>query len=80
MIGDIAVRRGQVYRVPRRGKPARHVKVAGVQRTEPRQPKASYYLVTRSGRRVEPKGAMLYQRWLEWRDGAWRFPSSWEGA
>jgi len=72
----IRVTKGQTYRVRRRGRAARHVVVAGVRKGQ--QPKASYYLVTGSGRRVEAKRAPLRVTWLTWRDKAWSVPSSWE--
>ena len=53
-----AVRRGDVYRIPRPGKPPVFVRIASVRLNRTRrgdQPKALYYRITRSGVRVGPK-------------------------
>ena len=49
----ITVRSGEVYRVPRRGKQAVFVRILRV--TKGQQPKAFYFRVTKSGKRVGPK-------------------------
>ena len=67
---------GQTYRVPRAGKPARMVRIAGIRRGQ--QPKVSYYLVSRTGKRVESLRTPLYMAWMQWVDGAWRVPAGWE--
>ena len=72
----IRVAKGQIYRVPRRGKAARHVQVAGVRKGQ--QPKASYFLVTRTGNRAEAKSTPLRVTWLTWDGRAWVPPAQWE--
>jgi hypothetical protein len=72
----IAVKTGQIYRVPRNGKPAHHVKIVRV--TKGQQPKARYILVTRSGKRKTPKSAHPIVAWLQWSDGSWQMPLGWE--
>jgi hypothetical protein len=67
---------GQVYRVPRRGKPARHVRLTRVRGLKGPQPKAAYIEVTRSGRK---KGKITNLTWLQW-DATrkkWSVPPHW---
>lgn len=72
----IAVKAGQFYRVRRRGKPARFVRIKRVTRTTPRRPPTvSYEEYTRTGRR---KSRASIDSPLTWLDGAWRMRSSFE--
>lgn len=89
---SIAVRRGQRFRVKTRkpGKKAQHVQIVGI-KNGASQPRVTYRLVTRSGRPKPPKESWsrhalrsnakhppVARAWLQWRDGAWRPPESWE--
>lgn len=67
-----------MYRVPRQGKPARHIRIVRLIQPRSRQPKVRYVLVTKSGKRKQPKGAVLPVSWLVWRDGAWHMPPGFE--
>jgi hypothetical protein len=62
-ITRIGVAAGQCYRVPRAGKPARHVVVARVTGKNSNQPKALIYEVTRGGVR---KDKDTFPHWLQW--------------
>ena len=77
----VAVAKGQCYRVPRPGKPARHVVVAKVVGPDSDQPKAMLYEITRGGQRKgtlrvvtsrdlegKPKASVpnLFPHWLQW--------------
>lgn len=88
----IAVATGQVYRVPRPGKVAARIRVSRVLTSDRRQPKVLYQVISKSGKptkrtwyRIEDKATGKPKRrelkrmhWLQWRDGAWRLPGSWE--
>lgn len=69
----ITARRGEIYRVPRVGKPAAYVRILGVRRGD--QPKVRYRRVTKAGGRRS--GELEALRWLQWREGAWRLPADW---
>lgn len=70
---------GQVYRVPREGKPAHHVKVLRVAGKKTHQPKIHYVLVTKSGKR-KPLGSGLTHlvTWMTWDGKAWSPPGVWQ--
>ena len=65
----LAVKAGQHYKVPRAGKPARHVRVLRVRGKNSRQPTAVYVEVTRSGRKKVR--AIEAVRWLQWNGKQW---------
>jgi len=83
----VAVEAGQVYRIPRPGKPAQWVKVKAVDVKDPNQPKIRYVPITRTGaekslglgdqRKWDKKVATIPTR-AQFRDGAWRAPPGWE--
>ena len=72
---DVAVAAGDTFRVPRAGKPARHVRIVRVQRAANQSPCAYYVEVTRTGRR---KSGDTIRHVLTWRDGAWRMSNFFE--
>ena len=67
-------RAGQVYKVPRRGKPARHVRLTRVRGLRGKQPKATYIQVTKSGRKKSPT---VNTTWLTWAGEKWSLPANW---
>ena len=71
---NIVVRRGEVYRVPRRGKISAYIKVTGIRQGP--QPKVTYRRVTKSGKNRNSKETAI--RWLQFADRSWRFPPAWE--
>jgi hypothetical protein len=72
---DVAVAAGNTFRVPRAGKPARHVRIVRVQRAANQSPCAYYIQITRSGNR---KPGDPIRHVLTFRDGAWRMSSFFE--
>jgi hypothetical protein len=72
-----AVSVGDTFRIPRAGKPARHVRIVRILGRKGHQPKAKYIQVTRSGKRKTKKGEEI-TAWLTWVDGQWTIP--WSGA
>lgn len=76
----IEVVTGQVYRLPRQGKPARHVRIVRILDNDIQQPKARYLLVTKSNKPKERRHPeeRLALCWLQFRDGSWRMPARFE--
>lgn len=68
MMVRVAVKPGQIYRVPRKGAPARHVRIARVTRKSGPQPVAIYSEVTRNGR---GKGRAVIRHHLQFDGRAW---------
>ena len=78
----VDVSRGQTWatRPARKGARQRFVRIVGVSRGAARikQPKVTWYEVTRSGKRKAPKSAPLACTFLTVTDGRWTMPSQWE--
>jgi hypothetical protein len=67
------IKRGQLFKVPRKGKPAAFVRVVGVRWGQ--QPKVTLRRVTRSGGRRS--GETDFRHWLQFVSGVWRLPENW---
>jgi hypothetical protein len=68
-----------MYRVPRSGKQARHVRVVSVRGKSGHMPKAHLVEVTRSGNdKPQDHGLVHFVSFLMFRDGAWRLSASYE--
>ena len=73
------VKAGQIYRVPRLGKPAHHVRVVRVVRINSDQPKVHYRPVTKSGKKKPiAYGLTHLTSWLHWDGSMWVPPSVWQ--
>jgi hypothetical protein len=82
----IPVRAGEIYRVPRKGKPAAFVKITRVVKgvvvkvrgkLHYAQPKVAFKRVTKMGKKRAGEKHPA-KHWLQFRDGAWHLPAAWE--